>query len=412
MNRFINTFPIAFILTSAALGQAGAEGQYDLLFPTETASTQSATPVVRQVAFAKPVADTRMPVAVAAPALKPVYALAPTPTPTMAPALAPSIGITTPTTLALPTKSHNKSAGKSGKGMIGDYDFGEVVQTLQTSVQPLEGQIKSGFPKFVGQLDDAIVLMEDGKTKEAVAMSAQAVDGVLQARDSIVDPLWEAQFYLNSQIADVRNRLATSLTTNNPTTTAGKADAESTKMLDTIASRISKTQDPARKKKLVAHYRTIRTLASVRKASVQMTPDQRKLWFSVLKVLDQASAAQQQVLLGSETLFAQLDGTATQLRDYLGLLQTVEGVDALLGSVEGGGMEGFVEGMRLMQSQMETFSQSMEGALQGSMAELESRVDSMQNLETKGDSVVAPASIDEELQTRMDRMAPNSAGKE
>lgn len=406
MNRFINTFPIAFILTSAALGQAGAEGQYDLLFPTETASTQSATPVVRQVAFAKPVADTRMPVAVtAAAAPKPVYAIA-------AAAPAPTVGITTPVGVPSQAKSRNKGAGKSGKGMIGDYDFGEVVQTLQTSVQPLEGQINNGFPKFVGQLDDAIVLMEDGKTKEAVAMSAQAVDGVLLARDSIVDPLWEAQFYLNAQIADVRNRLATSLTTNNPTSTAGKADTESNKMLDTIASRISKTQDPARKKKLVAHYRTIRTLASVRKASVQMTPDQRKLWFSVLKVLDQASAAHQQVLLGSETLFAQLDGTATQLRDYLGLLQTVEGVDALLGSVEGGGMEGFVEGMRLMQAQMETFSQSMEGALQGSMAELESRVDSMQNLETKGDSVVAPSTIDDELQTRMDRMAPNSAGKE
>lgn len=406
MNRFINTFPIAFILTSAALGQAGAEGQYDLLFPTETASTQSATPVVRQVAFAKPVAETRMPVAVtAAAAPKPVYAIA-------AAAPAPTVGITTPVGAPSQAKSRNKGAGKSGKGMIGDYDFGEVVQTLQTSVQPLEGQINNGFPKFVGQLDDAIVLMEDGKTKEAVAMSAQAVDGVLQARDSIVDPLWEAQFYLNAQIADVRNRLATSLTTNNPTSIAGKADTESNKMLDTIASRISKTQDPARKKKLVAHYRTIRTLASVRKASVQMTPDQRKLWFSVLKVLDQASAAHQQVLLGSETLFAQLDGTATQLRDYLGLLQTVEGVDALLGSVEGGGMEGFVEGMRLMQAQMETFSQSMEGALQGSMAELESRVDSMQNLETKGDSVVAPSTIDDELQTRMDRMAPNSAGKE
>ncbi len=406
MNRFINTFPIAFILTSAALGQAGAEGQYDLLFPTETASTQSATPVVRQVAFAKPVAETRMPVAVtAAAAPKPVYTIA-------AAAPAPTVGITTPVGVPSQAKSRNKGAGKSGKGMIGDYDFGEVVQTLQTSVQPLEGQINNGFPKFVGQLDDAIVLMEDGKTKEAVAMSAQAVDGVLLARDSIVDPLWEAQFYLNAQIADVRNRLATSLTTNNPTSTAGKADTESNKMLDTIASRISKTQDPARKKKLVAHYRTIRTLASVRKASVQMTPDQRKLWFSVLKVLDQASAAHQQVLLGSETLFAQLDGTATQLRDYLGLLQTVEGVDALLGSVEGGGMEGFVEGMRLMQTQMETFSQSMEGALQGSMAELESRVDSMQNLETKGDSVVAPSTIDDELQTRMDRMAPNSAGKE
>ena len=105
MNRFINTFPIVFILTSAALGQAGAEGQYDLLFPTEAASTQSATPVVRQVAFAKPVADTRMPVAVtAAAAPKPVDAIA-------AAAPAPTVGITTP--VAAPSQAKSRKIGRA-----------------------------------------------------------------------------------------------------------------------------------------------------------------------------------------------------------------------------------------------------------------------------------------------------------
>ncbi len=367
MKQFIISIPIALFLSSHALAQAGAEGQFDLLGP----------------------ATMSVPVA-------PVVSMQATQNSLSA---APSLTYTAPKSAPI------ASTYQGARGVIGDYDFGEVVQTLRNSVQPLAGEIDSNFPRFVSQIDDAIVLTEQGRNPEAVAMSVQAIDGVLGARDTVINPLWEAQFYLNEQIATVRARLATSLTSNDPATAAGKATSQTTQMLDQIASRIATTKDPVRKKKLVAHYRTMRTLSKVRSASISMTPDQRKVWFGVLKVLEQASVAHQQVLMGSEALFAQLDGTSSQLQDYLGLMQTIEGVDALLGSVEGGGLDGFVDGMRTLQDQMELFSKSMEGTLESSMIDLETRVDSMQSMESESGGVIAPSSIDEELQSRIDRVA-------
>jgi hypothetical protein len=388
MRPFMTIVPITLAVASTAFAQAGAEGQYDLLFPDDARASA-------RVGGTGPTASPTV-LAVAAPAPAPVAA-------PRAPEIAQP-----PATTRVPISSRS---GK--KGVVGDYDFGEVVQTLQASVRPLATELDQSFPRFVGQIDDAVTLMEKGRNTEAVALSANAIDGVLAARDGVVNPLWEAQFYLNEQIAMVRTRLAQSLTTDDPATAAGKAKLQTDKMLDQVATRIAQTQDPIRKKRLIAHYRTMRTLAKVRANTVGMTPDQRKLWFGVLRVLEQASVAHQQVLMGSESLFAQLDGTASQLRDYLGLMQTMEGVDALLGSVEGAGLEGFVEGMRTLQDQMETFSQSMQGALESSMMELESRVDSMSQMETESGGVMAPSSIDDELQSRMNRVAaPGGAGKD
>jgi hypothetical protein len=385
MKSFMKTVPLVLVLASPAFAQAGAEGEEELLRPTAPTSP------ARAPIGAPPV------LAVAAPAPK-ALPMAPAPDIRQAAPAAPQA---------------RPSTARGGRAMVGDYDFGEVVQTLQASVRPLATELDQSFPRFVGQIDDAITLMEQGRNMEAVALSANAIDGVLAARDGVVNPLWEAQFYLNEQIAMVRTRLAQSLTTDDPATAAGKAKVQTDKMLDQVAQRIAQTKDPIRKKRLIAHYRTMRTLSKVRANTVGMSPDQRKLWFGVLRVLEQASVAHQQVLMGSESLFAQLDGTASQLRDYLGLMQTMEGVDALLGSVDGAGLEGFVEGMRTLQDQMESFSQSMQGALESSMMELESRVDSMAEMETESGGVMAPSSIDEELQSRIDRVAaPTGAGKE
>ena len=374
MKKIIISIPIALFLSSHALAQAVAEGQYDLLVPTTLAAPAvSAAPSVAMAAAPRRLSA-----------------------PTAMSAAAPKLSFA-------PRSASTTSQGT--RGVIGDYDFGEVVQTLRNSVQPLAGEIDTNFPRFVSQIDDAIVLTEQGRNPEAVAMSVQAIDGVLGARDTVINPLWEAQFYLNEQIATVRSRLASSLTASDPATSAGKATAQSAQMLDQIATRIAATKDPMRKKKLVAHYRTMRTLSKVRSASLSMTPDQRKVWFGVLKVLEQASVAHQQVLMGSEALFAQLDGTATQLQDYLGLMQTIEGVDSLLGSVEGGGLDGFVDGMRTLQDQMELFSKSMEGTLESSMIDLETRVDSMQSTESESGGIITPTSVDEELQSRIDRVA-------
>ncbi len=381
MKPFVTVIPLTLALASPIFGQAGAEGEYDLLVSTNSASPQPTA--VRAPIEIQP--SVRAPLAVST---SPSFSAAPS------------------------TMSAPQASPVGGRAMIGDYDFGEVVQALRNSVQPLAGELDSRFPRFVGQIDDAIILMEAGRNQEAVALSAQAIDGVLCARDSVVNPLWEAQFYITEQIAMVRSRLAASLSTNDPATVAGKATAQSTQMLDGVAKRISQTSDPARKKRLISHYHTLRTLSKVRARTMSMTPDQRKLWFGVLKVLEQASVAHQQVLTGSEALFAQLDGTGSQLRDYLGLMQTMEGVDSLLGTVEGGGMEGFVDGMRTLQAQMETFSESMQGALESSMIDLESRVDSMQATESESGGIVTSTSIDDELQSRIDRVAPTSAGKD
>ena len=376
MKPILTTVPLALMLATPAFGQAGVEGQYDLLVPPAAPA-----PILASAPVAAPAA-----VASAAPA-----SIGPAPA-------APRLTLS--------------NARTSGKGTIGDYDFGEVVQALKSSVQPLAGEMTSGFPRFVGQIDDAIALMDQGRTQEAVALSAQAIDGVLSSRYDVVNPLWEAQFYLNEQIAMVRSRLADALSTNDPTSKAGKATEQTAQTLDGIARRISETKDPIRKRRLISHYRTMRTLSKVRATTLNMTPDQRKLWFGVLRVLEQASVAHQQVLMGSEALFAQLDGTGSQLRDYLGLMQTMEGVDQLLGSVQGGGMEGFVDGMRTLQEQMEGFSESMQGALEASMTDLESRVEELQTTESDDGSILAPTTIDDELQSRISRVAPAGAGKE
>jgi hypothetical protein len=68
--------------------------------------------------------------------------------------------------------------------------------------------------------------------------------------------------------------------------------------------------------------------------------------------------------------------------------------------------------MRTLQEQMEGFSESMQGALEASMTDLESRVEELQTVESEDGSVMAPTSVDDELQSRIDRVAPTGAGKE
>lgn len=384
MKQFMSIVPISLVIAARALGQAGAEGEPESLLPLETSS----------------------PVRVQAPV---VLATAPAMRPS---ASVPASAAPAPRDPAPEVRRATPPKSQGTPRPFSEYDFGEVVQTLKQSVQPLAGEMQDGFPRFVGQIDDAVVMMDQGRTQEAVALSAEAISGVLAARDGVVNPLWEAQYYLNEQIGMVRARLAESLSTGDPASKSGKVTKQTEGMLDDIAKRIAQTKDPARKQRLIAHYRTMRTMAKVRATSLSLSPDQRKLWFSVLKVLEQASVAHQQVLMGSEALFAQLDGASIQLRDYLSLMQTVEGVDALLGSVEDGGMAGFVDGMRTLQEQMETFSQSMQGALESSMIDLETRVDSIQASANEGGSILSPTSVDDELQSRINRMAPSGAAKE
>ena len=82
----------------------------------------------------------------------------------------------------------------------------------------------------------------------------------------------------------------------NGSTAQGTTDAKDLELLDKlakarvelrhqIAQRIAQTKDPARKRQLVAHYNTLRALTKARAKAQNLTPDQRKLWNGVLRVL-------------------------------------------------------------------------------------------------------------------------------
>ena len=310
-----------------------------------------------------------------------------------------------------PTPPVTRPAVSTPASPFDGYDFEHVVDTLQSSVNPLATEMNASFVVFVEEVDRAVILMEEGRTREAVEASVVAIDGVLAVRDSVLEPMWEAQGELTAQIAEVRSRLARAVarTDAQPATSKAGFSPTTERLLDGVASRIAETDDPIRKKRLVAHYRTIRSLARVKHAAERMSPDQRRLWTNILTVLEQAALAHQQVLMGSEILFAQFESTAGQLREYLGLMQTIDGVNDLLGAVNGigddaSGMASFVNGMRNLQEQLSGFNGIVEEALNESMFELEANVDAIQPVDGDDMQGVVSTSIDDELAARMQRV--------
>ncbi|MGA0871382.1 MAG: hypothetical protein ACO38W_07160 [Phycisphaerales bacterium] len=293
---------------------------------------------------------------------------------------------------------------------VDPYDFGLIVQTLQGSVRPLSQELDQSFGSFTAKIEQAVTLMDEGRTEAAVELSVEAIQEVLAVRENVIEPMWEAQTYLASRIGEIRGRLATAVESSKP----GQAepDRSAEVLLDGIAKRINATSDPIRKQRLIAHYRTVRDLAAVRQKARKLTPDERNLWAGVLKVLDEAALAHQRVLMGSEVLFAQLESTAGRMGDYLQLVRTVQGVNELVAGVSGlqdgvGGMEGFVEAMRGLSTQLNGFDEAITSALESTMGDLEGRIDSIAPPEGDASAGVAGIQIDDELAGRLQKVGGN-----
>jgi hypothetical protein len=275
------------------------------------------------------------------------------------------------------------STGQPGSsGAVDDfdgYDFGQVVEAMETSVNPLQREMDQSFRVFVDSVHEAEQLLDEDRTQEAVQKAAAAIQSVLAVRETVLEPMWEGQEALAEQIAGVRARLARAVQSaeaGGPT----QLDQQTEASLDAIAQRIALEDDPMRKKRLVAHYHTVRNLARIRTMAVQLSPDQRKMWLSVLQVLDEAAVAHQQVMMGTEVLFAQFEATSANLQAYVSLMETVDGASQLMRIVRGvddhsAGMASFAESMTELQRRLSTFNESVEQALQGRMIELEAQID-------------------------------------
>jgi len=296
------------------------------------------------------------------------------------------------------------------------FDFGQVVETMESSVSPLQTEMNESFKLFTGRIQEAERMLDEGRTNEAVQTASAAIDGVLEVRDRVLEPMWEGQRSLTEQTSQVRRRLAraVALEGRQPENGRTQLDSETEATLDNIAGRIAEETDPTRKKRLTAHYRTVRNLARIKMMAQQLSPDQRQLWMNVLQVLDEAALAHQQVLMGSEVLFAQLEATSVNLQEYLSLMETVQGASELLSVVRGArrhgeGMSGFVASMSNLQGRLGAFNESVQQALEGRMIELSAQIDAIEPLEGDvagpgGGGAVMTAQSDAELNERIRRL--------
>ena len=289
------------------------------------------------------------------------------------------------------------------------YDFGVVVQTMNESVTPLQRELEQSFAVFLDRMSTAESLLDEGDADAAMSEVSAAIDGVLLVRDEVLTPMWDGQATLQEQTGKARLRLARAVASAAPGASAAPLPDAAEATLDRIAQRIQREDDPLRKKRLVAHYRTARNLARIRSMAQQLTPDQRRLWLNVVKVLEQSSLMHQQVLMGTEVLFAQFEATSTHLKEYMELMDTVEGASELMAMLrgaeaDGSGMTGFIRDMQTLQDRMTGFNSAIEQALQTRMLDLDDQLDAVDLLAAEGGGGVVPAEVDGELAARLDRL--------
>jgi hypothetical protein len=288
------------------------------------------------------------------------------------------------------------------------YDFEQVVQRVETSVNPLEQEMAGSFQAFAESVATAEQLLAENRPAEAVQACSAAIDQVVAGRENVLRPMWEGQAYLAEQIGQVRTRLASAVAAAGGSTQT-RLDERAERMLDGIASRIAAEPDPRRKKRLVTHYRTIRQLAQIKQMALQLSPNQRKLWQNVLRVLEDTALAHQQVLMGTEVLFAQFQATAMNLKEYEELIRTVDGAARLLGVARGLGQSGhgltrLTQSMSELQERLAGMNQHIEQVLNVKMIDLETQVDTV-TAAASSDAGTVSTDIDAELARRLQRLS-------
>lgn len=298
---------------------------------------------------------------------------------------------------------------KAAKKMVDNfagYDFEQVVQRVESSVSPLQQEMNGSLKVFSESVEEAQQLMEQGKSKEAITKCSAAMDAVLESRDRVLGPMWQGQDYLNEQIGKVRGRLAQAVESSGGTSDV-KLDEKTEKLLDGIAGRIANENDELRKRRLTAHYKTIRQLSQIKQMAKQLSPNQRKLWRNVLGVLENTTLTHQQVLMGTEVLFAQFEATAQNLKEYEGLIDTVEGASRLLGVVKGLGESGqglaaFSQNMMELQKRMAGFNSQIELVLEDKMIDLEAQAEAISTSMAENEEFGGISSqVDDELTERL-----------
>ncbi|MAE68022.1 MAG: hypothetical protein CMJ18_27540 [Phycisphaeraceae bacterium] len=303
-----------------------------------------------------------------------------------------------------PAREHVAARGARSAASLMGYDFETVVKQWEKSVAPLQNELDSSFKVFTETVEAAGTLLKEGRTEQAIERMNQAVRGVLVVRDQVMTPMWDGQKFLNIQIGKVRERLARAVP---PGKEQVKIDSATEQTLNGIAKEIMAEGDAVRRKRLTVRYKAIRALAEIKSLAARLTPDQRRLWLNVLRVLEEASLTHMQLLMRAELMFAQLDATATHLDDYNVLYHTLTGAIDLMKQVRRGDARSAIRRMSDFSLTVKGLSGNIEGAVETLMQQLDR---DLANIQDEIDDDYADVfgqtetDLDTELNARIDRL--------
>ena len=85
-------------------------------------------------------------------------------------------------TATLTTALAAQTAPEAAADRFDGYDFGQVVETMESSVNPLQREMVRSFKVFVQSVREAEALLDTGDTQKAVQTAASASATVLAVR--------------------------------------------------------------------------------------------------------------------------------------------------------------------------------------------------------------------------------------
>jgi len=252
------------------------------------------------------------------------------------------------------------------KAQEGRHDFSQVLGIFAKSITPARTEMGTAVQGFGLAMDEANRLMDRGEYQAAIDVSLEAINGMLDLRNRIVDPLLDGQEKMVDEIGPLRESVAKSLL-EQPTEQRTGVDAfdDRTRRELTQLARQHRDATTANAQRLAMQkFRTKLRLAQLKqraKSSEQRVIQVRQ---RLLERLDQMHAVLGELSINAELTFSSLDGQAKlleQYRDSLQMAKTAQEAEAAL--AEAFGTLGFGGSLTEMEDKLMDFGNSIDDQL-------------------------------------------------
>ena len=247
------------------------------------------------------------------------------------------------------------------------YDHTQVLTLFLDSVTPVKKDMEVATAGFREKMKAANVQMNQGNPTRAIDTILGAMEGMLEMRDRVVDPLLTGQEGMVGAMSKVREKLAASVAASAPTTGEG-ADRFAPEVRDALTRLAEQHQNASTDKVRRLAAQRFRTRLKIEELKLKTAAGgAAKLNQSTRRFLesqDQMLAVLGELSVNAEITFSTLDAHVALFRQYresFALASTTLEAQKLMGEMFSA--SGFTGGEGGIQTQLAEFGQSIDDVL-------------------------------------------------